>query len=170
VRKCSRTASGIPITRTANPLYVIDGKVIGEDAAGTPLKSLSPDQIIQIGIVCIEVGEGEQRVGRAAISVITREGVVPMMRSYLESVRRGQEEHRARTGTYAEFLSDIDLSSSHLLLPVEMRVTPTGWSASASHSGVTTVCNVTVGFEGTPGWDQPRGVVLCVQGGVVANT
>ena len=151
LRKCRETPNGIPVNVT-EPILVVDGRIVGPlnvrpDGAQSrvtldPRIAASPDDVVQVEIVCLEVTEGGAAVARAALAVITRQGAVGFMQSHLESLVQLQDRYHATHGTYAPSLTALAFFTSRAPLPITLTSSPDSWQASVQLNGVNTACRV----------------------------
>ncbi|MGH9386751.1 MAG: hypothetical protein ACRD2N_20975 [Vicinamibacterales bacterium] len=152
--KCRATPGGVPI-RNTTPLFVVDGKVMGDVPKAprddsTRIAGIKLDEILSVTVVCLEMMEAGVRVGRNAIAVITKAGAVSFMRSHLQALMHEQEAYRARTGNYARDLTTLGFFATRAPLPIEMHLKEGGWSAKAE-LGVFAACQVVVESAPTGG-------------------
>jgi hypothetical protein len=174
VRKCTSTRSGLPVVNS-EPLLVVDGKIIGDlDPQGADVRSghfviddqiaVTPEDILRIDIVCLEVSEGDRTVGRSAVALVTRTGAVSFMQSHLGTLAELQWDYRAATGRYAESLRELDFFTSRPPLPIELAANDDGWTAHVQLEGLATACQARA-----RGGEQDRPVgqdVVCCEGGL----
>ena len=156
-RKCSRTRNGLPVD-VSKPLLVVDGEIVGDlptEPAGQIAytdhrgRTITAEDILRIDIVCLEVGEADRKVGRAAIAMTTKDGAIAFMRSHLESLVAVQEEYRTANGRYAMNLDDLDFFTTRAPLPITLTTDEAGWAATVELSPLTTTCSA--GSKGPSG-------------------
>jgi hypothetical protein len=170
-RKCRTTRNGLPVDASAAVL-VLNGQILGtlgvdgrDPRPGDVFMSEvvpTPDDVISISIICLEVMEGDRKVGLAAIAVTTKTGAEAFMRSHLQALSALQEEHRAARGGYARSLSELAFFDSRAPLPIQLTAHEGGWVARVELEGVSTSCRVHGGAPGGLPLDQPANAVHCV--------
>jgi hypothetical protein len=175
-RKCRATPNGLPVANT-QPLLVLDGRIVGPLAGGSsaarldrvavndstsmPVEEVLDGDVLRIDIVCLEMTEEGRQVGRAVIAVTTRAGAVEFMHAHLRALAELQDEHHARTGTYAGSLADLAFFTSRAPLPIRLTAHPDGWEARVELEGVVESCRIEGGSRSSGKPDRPLNVVRC---------
>ena len=171
VLKCDATKSGLSVDLSRTSL-VVNGQTVGtlgvEGREGRPgdvfLSEVVPNSadVVRVDVVCLEIVEGDRRIGHQAVSVITRSGAVDFMTSHLRALSDLQEEHRASHGAYAESLAELGFFQARVPLPIEFTSGPNGWTARATVESVSNACHVYAGAPADVADDQPPNVVECL--------
>ena len=174
IRKCNAGPVTVP-----GFLMMVDGEIIGDFPApevrpGDPgpafnLEEFAPTletaDVLQVEFTCSEHTDPatNSRTLRVTISVLTRSGLPRLMQSYLEALVERQEGYRAAAGGYATHLNALSFYESRILLPIDLRATSTGWSATAFIAESPVRCYVAVGSIEPPRDGLRRGVPECFE-------
>jgi hypothetical protein len=148
---------------------MLDGEMLGPLAwSGTGLdmeyrtqdgtRSVKARDVMQVNSVCIVTPDSVELY----VSLITRDGAVPLMREYLPGLVSAQENFRKVNGAYAANLAKLGFYNTRTLLPITMHVSESGWSASSQVEGVQTTCSVAVGSVPSPHDGARPGEVHCI--------
>ncbi len=138
-------------------LLIVNGQVVG-DLPPSPLpwtdhagRTVETEDVLQLAVVCLEVMQGDEKVGRAVVAVTTKSGAPDFMRSHLEELAALQEEYRGKWGRYARTLEELDFFTTHAPLPIRLTADDAGWTASVELAPVPTTCSAGADAQ-SEGW------------------
>ncbi len=142
-RKCpgavNSGAGSTPRGSTTTVDYMtVDGVPV--DASTTDLESMD---IVEIALGCIMVQENGRLVKRDGIAIVTRDGAVGVMRSYLADLVMEQEAFRTTYGQYARDLYSLGFFATRPQFSgIEMVSVDGGWTATLRFDRLDTSCRV----------------------------
>ncbi len=84
------------------------------------------------------------------------------MKSDLRNLAAAEEAYFADYLTYAGAVTDLDFNESQGVTVNVDNAAGTGWTASSTHTGTTTVCELYYGTGQTPATASAEGVVECI--------
>ncbi len=116
----------------------VDGVLV--DASTMDPESMD---IVEIGLGCIMVQENGRLVKRDGVAIVTRDGAVGVMRSYLADLVMEQEAFRTTYGQYARDLYSLGFFATRPQFSgIEMVSVDGGWTATLRFRGLDTSCRV----------------------------
>ncbi len=133
-RGCSDTVNGLFVPPFTSSLMV-DGTLVGElgpVGPGEPLTGgfeIDDEDILHMWPGCLEIEQDGHTVGVRVLAIVTKDGAVTVMRSYLNDLVESQKEYRTATGVYAQNVAELPFFASHPRLPIEMVVNGNQWTA-----------------------------------------
>ncbi len=142
-RKCPGAvksgAGSTPIGSTTTVDYMtVDGVPV--DASTMDPESMD---IVEVALGCIMVQENGRLVKRDGIAIVTRDGAVGVMRSYLADLVMEQEAFRTTYGQYARDLYSLGFFATRPQFSgIEMVSVDGGWTATLRFRGLDTSCRV----------------------------
>lgn len=132
-------------TPSGSTFSIMDLDAITVDGVPFDASTMDPESmdIVEIALGCIMVQENGRLVKRDGVAIVTRDGAVGVMRSYLADLVMEQEAFRTTYGQYARDLYSLGFFATRPQFSgIEMVAVDGGWTATLRFAGLDTSCRV----------------------------